>query len=220
MAPHRPGRAGRGLPGLQVPDAPGQAGPRGPAEFLAVAYGRRWHQGGGGWRSARRLAAALELEPDDAPVLDAETGDLYQPPKVRPLLCRVGPQHAPDAKVPADQVEEAKQRWRLRWNDPDETPSWLARMVEELDGELYTTWRTSDGETTTECWLWLPLDQVDVMETSLERALAQHLARRERLAAGQSRTPAQVETYETERRLVQELRTANGWTEAPGQSVQ
>jgi hypothetical protein len=58
------------------------------AEFLAVAHGRRWHEGGGSWRGVRRRA----IELDEAGAAEREEAGGYD---VGRNVSRAGPRDAP-----------------------------------------------------------------------------------------------------------------------------
>jgi hypothetical protein len=63
------------------------------AEFISVAHGRRWHDGGGAWRGVRARAAALEAAapPTDAPGYDVGTNVSRAGPRDAPTLDSITP---------------------------------------------------------------------------------------------------------------------------------
>lgn len=67
-------------------------------EFLAVAHGRRWHQGGLGWRSIRRLGERAIAEQLEQEIAEGTREDLGR------SLCSLAPGHSPSL----DQIVEGR----------------------------------------------------------------------------------------------------------------
>jgi len=104
------------------------------AEFVAVAHGRRWHQGGGRWRGVIKEAKERRLEAGPEWGVSASGAG----PRDAPKLDQVGPgfgltKTAPDGKIEASKGKEpeigAWVRWRILPNAAGlaAVDWWLAR---------------------------------------------------------------------------------------------
>jgi hypothetical protein len=162
-------------------------GPVGMAEWVSVAYGRRWHQGGGGFRSVRKLAAELEAAGAGPDAVTTEDGDTLTPPDLGDLVTRCGPGESP----PAEPTDTAiPWSWRLMVPKLEDVPAELADAIADVGGH---TWRRTvhhRGEppehqawvTLPSAWCWWSTADTDA------RILEHHQAIEEARARAQSKS--------------------------------
>lgn len=111
------------------------------AEYLAVAHGRRWHDGGGTWRGARQRAEQLDAEA--LPGVDAHDLAEAAPYDIGHNVARCGPGECPalDTVLPGlgmrtypDAVPEGLARWRLAASLPAELRNLVCAAAAEAGG--------------------------------------------------------------------------------------
>lgn len=107
-------------------------GPVGLAEFVAVAYGRNWHQGGGSLRSVRKEAA--EIERNGPPAVTAPDGSHIAPPDLGDLISRCGPQESPPAEP---DPEDLTWTWRLRGGSLAELDPAVTAAIVGVGGHVW-----------------------------------------------------------------------------------
>ena len=101
------------------------------AEFLSVAHGRRWHEGGGSWRHCRKLADELAL---------AAEAPLEKPEDIGVNIASMAPSQSPDLDQVAPDLGYAGQAPRappvptVAWELAKDTPEDVVGEVVKLGG--------------------------------------------------------------------------------------
>lgn len=153
--------------------------PVGLAEWLSTAWGRRWHQGGGDFRSVRAQAKALQIEDGPPEITDEETGRIYLAPVLGELAAKCGPNDSPNA----DGGDPDWNLWRLAWDRVEDLPPQFEYFVDQAGGQIYTKKIPIEGQTApkTELWLRMPADWADWKMSDTERQLESFARQRDRI---------------------------------------
>ena len=113
------------------------------AEWVAVASGRRWHEGTGTLRGVLRLAEELDVDLDLAEELvamDDEEAALPRPPDLGALVSMAGPGDCPTRRRDPD-AHLTMATWRTTWGEWRDVPVDVLRLVQALDGYWYQSTR-------------------------------------------------------------------------------
>lgn len=142
--------------------------PVGMAEWLATAWGKRWHQGGGIYRSVRRDAKELVEDTGPAEVIDEDTGQIHTAPELGELVTGCGPDDAP----PAEGADPDVATWRLLWKEDDLAPAGFNDLVWAAGGNTHKRhFNWAGQEPYSELWVQLPAAFVDARMGESEAAL-------------------------------------------------
>ena len=115
-------------------------GPVGMAEWLSAAFGRRWHQGGGAWRSVIKDAKALDLGRRPGCTVDPDSGEITVAPDFGETISGARPNDAPSRQPHAD----TRASWRLKWEHLHDVPQPVIDAVSRAGGLVHTSRLTTD----------------------------------------------------------------------------
>ena len=146
------------------------------AEWLSVAFGRRWHQGGGEWRSVVKRAEELDRDHTSSTV-DPITDEEIDAPDFGETVNGAAPDDAPSAEPHSGRFAQ----WRLKWTDLDEVPEDLAKTIRAAGGIIHSRrWNNDPTDDRRLIFARLPASWSDRSLTATERDFATFAALRDK----------------------------------------